>query len=334
MSSLSALSQNGPQSRILQLNADVLGCICSLLDPRGLAALEATSRALRHFAFACWKTQAIREGMEPESLPSDISYCRMFKNLYPGSFGPRFYKDYFGGNALPVAPIPRAYIEASNRPDLSTSLLGKIKDNFQAVFLPEFIRIVIDVNSPLVLDANGRLIEDPLAVGVEREPIDVPVTLNNMAMLAEKGLKRGAPTGFSEQSWRNILAQHGDTRIKSHWFYPRKDVIALNQSYAEQQGAAARAGLEITPLIDTAIYYLFRRIRLGDAGRRYIARTSTSTLDNDNPPNAWPSSLWWPASGPAARLHLSPSSHFRSFGNGRVGVAVGVPAGSSQAIGP
>jgi hypothetical protein len=149
-----------------------------------------------------------------------------------------------------------------------------------------------------------------------------------MTILTEKCLKRGTPTGFSKYFWDNILEQHGDTRIKSHWFYPRKDVIALGESYAQQQDTAAREGLEITPLIDTAIYYLLRQIRSGHSDTRYAARTSTPTLDNDDhPPGAWPSSLWWPAFGPSARLHLG---RYR-FDRGDIGVAVGVPAGSSQA---
>jgi hypothetical protein len=119
------------------------------LDPRGLAALEATNKAWREAALPFWKILANREGMEPESLPGDISYRQMFKNLYRGSFGPQFYRDYFGGKALPVVPIPRAYIEAANRPN--------IKNNFQPVFLPESIRIVVPANSPLTLNENGRL---------------------------------------------------------------------------------------------------------------------------------------------------------------------------------
>jgi hypothetical protein len=259
-----------------------------------------------------------------------------------GSFGPQFYKGYFGGNPLPVVPIQWAFLERANWQNPTNPkenwedpidreedkhIVRKITDTFQLVFLPEFIRIVFDANSSLsslTLNENGRLIEGPIAIGEDRE-IDVPVTLNNMAMLAEKCLRRGTPSGFHEQSMPNVLAQHGDTRIKSHWFYPRKETVWYGGSYAQQQVNAARAGLEITPLIDTAIYYLLRKISLGNSDDiRDAARTSTPTLDDSVPPRALPSIL----SCPGARPVLTYSSR-----DDYTSVAVGVPDGSSQAIG-
>jgi hypothetical protein len=257
--------------------------------------------------------------------------------LYPGSFGPQFYEDYFGGIALPVVPVPLAYIEASNRQDPTnrrenwqepTNRREKIKDNFQLVFIPEFIRIVARANSSLFLNENGRLIEGPIAIGIKRE-IDVPVTLNNMAVLTEKYLRRGTPTGFElENSWSHVLADHVDTRIKSHWFYPRKEVIGLGESYSQQQVIAARAGLEITSLIDTAIYYLLRQIRSGNSERCHLACTSTSDVTlrwvkRENTDH-W---VMRKNSDPTILLRFL---HQLGGGSNNIGAAVGVPAGTSQ----
>jgi hypothetical protein len=309
--------------------------VLSFLDIEELEAIEVVSKAWASVAPRGWKILAKTLQMGVDPLPSGLSYRQIVKNLAPGSLGLQFYRDYFGGNALPVVPVPKSYIEASNQQDLAKES-EKIRDNFQLTFLPEFIRIVVPATCTLTLNEKGNLIEDPNAIGWERK-MDVPVTLNNMALLTERCLKQGDPTGFYKKSWKNILDQHGDTRIQSHWFYPRKDLIGIGSSYDTQKGIAAAAGLEISSFIDTAIYYLLRKIRLGDSDIRYVARTSTETLDDPDPPknNVVPprepriSSLWWSLNGPEARLA---AGRFWGASPSIIGAAVNVPAGSSQVI--
>jgi hypothetical protein len=67
------------------------------------------------------------------------------------------------------------------------------------------------------------------------------------------------------------------------------------------------------------------KAELRAANRGFFIRTSTPTLTYSVPPRSSPSTLWWTDSS----LHLS----FKDDNKSRLGVCVGVPAGSSQTIG-
>lgn len=251
--------------------------IFSFLEPKEIAAVERTSKFWQESTLPCWKTLCIREKMIPE-MSSPESYKKIFKNLYPDSFGPQFYKDYMG-DIDSIPEIPQNYIQRSTDPDLFER--GLIKDTHQLVLIPAFITIQLSAESSLTLDDQERLVENPGAKGVERK-IRVPVTINNISMIGEKCLKKGFRAKIiPKDHWITPdIERSGNRQVHTHWFYPRKDPIGFNQDFQQQLSTAANANLEVPSIFDTAIYYLLREIHTGKKLNREKIRT-LSTIDTE-----------------------------------------------------
>ncbi len=295
--------------------------------------VDSVSQAFRPLINADCLERCNNERFIAESLPPGVNHKQFLLNQFPNAIGANFFEEYFG-EVDTVPPIPRNFIEIAPRPGL------------KLVFIPEYITITVDANSPLMLDETtavdgkkARLIEDPerASLGLSRK-IKVPVTPNNYVMLTQRCLKKNLPSqfgGISEDSWPNILDQNGDVGVgPSHWSYQKEDVIGLGKPYRSQpdgeKGQVEMAndeGLEIVPLGDRIVFYLSSYIKSGKIPQSaHFERTSTVVHSDNGYP--WQSIIWWPASGPVFRLGLY--CYCVSYG---VGAAARVPAGSSQAIG-
>lgn len=306
----------------------------SFLGKQDLRVVDSVSRVFRPLINADCLERCNNERFIPESLPPGMNHKQFLLNQFPNAIGVDFFEEYFG-EVDTVPPIPRNFIEIAPRPGL------------KLVFIPEYITITVDANSPLMLDETtavdgkkARLIEDPERAPLGRSrKIKVPVTPNNYVTLTRTCLKKNLPSqfgGISGYSWLNVLDQNGDIGVgPSHWSYQKEDVIGLGQPYHSQQDGekgqvemANDEGLEIVPLGDRIVFHLSSYIKSGKIPQSaYFERTSTVVLSNNGQP--WQSSIWWPASGPVFRLCLI-LSHCDLYS---VGAAARVPAGSSQAIG-
>jgi hypothetical protein len=312
---------------------DELTCnTLSFLGDQDLRVADTVSHLFRPSIEAVCQDRCQNKRFIPESLPPGVNYKQFLLNQFPNAIGGDFFQEYFG--EVDTVPVPRNFIEMAPRPGL------------KLVFIPEYITIAVDANSPLILDERtavdgkkARLIEDPerAPLGLSRK-IKVPVTPNNYVMLTRSCLKKNLPSqfgGISEYSWPNVLDQNGDVGVgPSHWSYQKEDVIGLGKPYRSQpdgeKGQVEMAndeGLEIVPLGDRIIFHLSSYIKSGKIPQSaHYERTSTVVHSDNGTP--WQSSIWCSASGPVFRLSLYSIYDFY-----RVGAAARVPAGSSQAIG-
>jgi hypothetical protein len=314
------------------LPAEITVHVLSFLEEQDLRVVDAVSHLLRPSIDSACRMRCQNKGFVPEHLPPGVNYRQFLLNRFPNAIGVDFYQEHLG--EVGTVPVPINFIEMAPRP------------GFKLVFIPEYITIDVDENSPLMLDEttaiNGkkaRLIEAAnRSPRGQTEKLQVPVTLNNIILLFQKCLKKNFPTqfaGLTRSSWRNALDQHGDIGVgPSHWSYQKEDVIGLNKPYHSQPNGvkgqveiARDEGLEIVPLRDRILFYLSSFIKSGKFPQEtYAERTSTVVQDNGG--NPWQSVIWWWASGPVFRLNLYSSADFYD-----VGVAVQFPVGSSQAIG-
>ncbi|OGN56817.1 MAG: hypothetical protein A3C42_02395 [Chlamydiae bacterium RIFCSPHIGHO2_02_FULL_45_9] len=312
----------------LTSKSDVIMHVLSFLNPSELAILERTNKALQEAARRSWQDQCIIQGIILLATPDGITHRQIFKDLYPGIFGAQFYKDYLG-NVGCVPPIPEKFIEMAHCPDPLGNPGETIKSNYQLMLIPAFITITVGNDSSLTLDEKGKLVKAEIRNKLPsfEKTLEIPVTLNNLAMLAKRALRRGNQTSFFKGlSWCNIFQQHGDKPVReSRWSYQKKVVVGRGQPYNEQKNFAEGARLEIVSLIERVLFNLLTYISSQNCpDDEYVVRTSTPTLDSHVPPKPWQSIVWWPTSGPSARLGLTRDN----FGDNGVGVAVGVPSGS------
>lgn len=156
----------------------------------------------------------------------------------------------------------------------------------------------------------------------------IPFTLLNVLFLAEHCPMNG-PSQFAGiwHAYPNILDQHGDKDVEpTHWTLQIKPVKGRGENFAEQVEQAKAHNYEIVSLVDRVLFGLLSYLKTGKFPQRdYVERTSTSVIDNNG--KSWQSATWWPASGPSFRLDLDVI--LDGCDDDGVGVAVGVPAGSS-----
>lgn len=243
-----------------------------------------------------WQVQCEVQGF-PKKLPAGISCRQVIKDFYPSMFGKDFYTDYIG-DVTAIPAIPENFIARAYLPDPFEA--GKlVKDNFVLVLDPGFIALEILSNKFL----------------------EVPTTIKNIGVIAEKCIKRGHTTGFDENSWRNIFLQHGDTRSPSAWSYQRKVVIGSSANYAAQCELAAKNGFKVESLKTRVLFSILSQIRIGkDPDTHYVARTSTVTLVSATPHLQVQSAVTWTGSCITARVCLVGDP----FDASHVGAAVGV----------
>ncbi|HSX11280.1 MAG TPA: hypothetical protein VLF94_06180 [Chlamydiales bacterium] len=317
------------------VQGDVREYMMDFCDPAVFAKLAKVSKAwqeeVKRYSETPkrWKTAL---GMIPEVVPAGMSHNKLLADLLPRSIGPQFYEKYLGGVNPPPRISPRC-IEEMYQPDRfgecddEGRLAQMKKANCQLVYHPQSIKVRVGPHLPLTLNERGLLVKD-LATPVVPREICVPASLNNATVLMEQCLKQGNPTGIHRESWQNILDQHGDKTDPDHLTYHRIRCVDKGRTFAEQQADVVQAGYEVTSLRDRVYWNLLTRLSskvcLGDTCE---VRTSTLTLDDRTPPLNWPSIVWW-ARVPPLRLCL-----LRDIPNDKVGVAVSVPAGSSQVIG-
>ncbi len=290
--------------------------------------MDAVSSLFRNLANAVREMRCRVEGVE--ALPSGVTYKDFFRR-FPDATGADVYRKYLG--KVDTVPVPKNLIEMAPR-------LG-----FKLVFIPEYITITVDKDSPLTLDkttaVNGkqaRLVEDPERASKEQaREIKVPVTPNNMILLVQKYLKKYSPAsqfeGIDKNSWQSVLNQNGDIGVgESHWSYQKEAVLGLRTPYRSQPGGekgqieiAQSEGLEIVPLVHRILFHLLSYIKSGNPPQSdYFERTSTSVLDGSG--RSWQSVIWWPTCPSGFLLYL----HFRYDECYRVGAVARAPAGSAQ----
>jgi hypothetical protein len=314
------------------LPAEITVHVLSFLGEQELRVVDAVSHLFRPSVDTACRMRCQNKGFVPEHLPPEVNYKQFLFNRFPNAIGVDFYQEHLGD--VDIVPVPIHFIEMAPRP------------GFKLVFIPEYITIDVDENSPLMLDEttaiNGkkaRLIE-----AADRAPrgqtgkIQVPVTPNNIILLFQNCLKKNLLpqfAGITGSSWPNVLDQHGDIGVgPSHWSYQKEAVIGLGKTYHSrpdgvkgQVEVARDEGLEIVPLGDRILFHLSSCIKSGKFPQKtYIERTSTAFQDNGG--NSRQSVIWWWAIGPVFRLDLYSTSDFSD-----VGAAVRFPVGNSQAIG-
>ena len=328
--------------------------ILSFLENKDLRVQDSVSRVFRPFIDTVCKERCQDERFIPESLPAGVNYKQFLLNRFPNAIGPDFFEEYIG-EVDTVSPVPRHFIEMASRPGF--------KLGFKLVFIPEYITITVDANSPLMLDETfavdgkkARLIEDPERAPQGKRKIKIPVTPNNIILLTQKYLKKNFPSrfgGMHDFSWENVLNENGDIGVgPSHWSYQKEDVIGLGKPYHSQPGIkgqveiATDEGLEIVPLGERILFHLSSYIKSGKIPQSAnVERTSTITHSDVGTP--WQSTIRWPDPDSVFCLRLDYDYDFSHVGAAArvplrlyydyddcvVGAAARVPAGSSQAIG-
>jgi len=276
------------------------------------------------------------------SVVSPQTSRQFLKFLFPNALDERFYVKNLG-DVGDVPSIPRAFIEASVKPDRLGHFGELIKDTHKLLLIPEYITITVE-DSALILVAEGILQEDEgsrLIEGSEVIPgkrvIHVPVTLNNLPILI--GTSTSHFIGFAEDCWRDILLQHGNKRVSAvHWSFQRVGVIGRGLSYSDQKHLAEENGFDVVPLIDRVLFNFLEHVRSGAyLDDPFVARTSTLTRTSDTPPAFIPTCvrahgrvLLGVVVGYPIRVALG---SFEINGNG-IGMAVGQFSGGSGPIGP
>lgn len=319
--------------RLLDLRPEeMVISIVNYLGQQDLRVLDCVHRVFRsNFLNIACTRQARHRDFIPAALPPGVNYTQLLLHRFPNAIGPDCIRENIG-EVGEVPPIPLNFI-----------IRARAQRGFKLVFFPKEITIKVDGNSPLMLSETGKLIENPENSQLEptgdmRELI-VPTTPNNLILIAQKILKKNLPSqfaGMSEYAWQNVLDQHGDTRVVlSRWTCQKEDVIGLGQNYSTQVTQAQAQGLEIVSFPDRLVFHLLLYINSGKFPQSTNwERTSTPTVDNNG--RSWQSAIRWPASGlseasgPLFRLYLNGLGYDVYDG---VGVAVGVPSGSSQDIG-
>ena len=312
------------------LPAEITVHILSFLGEQDLRVVDAVSHLFRPSIDTLCRMRCQNKGFVPERLLPGVNYGQFLLNRFPDAIGVDFYQEHLG--EVDTVPVPGNFIEMAPRP------------GFKLVFIPEYITIDVDENSPLMLDETtaihgkkARLIEaaDRASRG-QTGKIQVPVTPNNIILLFQKCLKKKSPQQLAGiGSWPNILDQNGDIGVgPSHWSYQKENVIGLGKPYHSrpdgvkgQVEIARDEGLEIVPLGDRILFHWSSFIKSGKFLQgTYVERTSTAVQDNRG--NSWQSVIWWWASDPVFHPSLA-VKHTRCV----VGAAARFPVGSSQAIG-
>jgi len=286
--------------------------------------------------------QCESHGLAPSAVPADQTKRGMLKDLYQGSLSPYFIRPRLG-NPGPMVPIPIEFIQKANCLDPLGNGEERFKDNYTLVFIPETLKITVPPWFPLTLSSSGHLYEEPSCfddVGELKEvdekdyadqkdlDLEVPVNLNNLVFL-EKYLKLGV-LEFHESSGP-FLTEHGDERVrKSHWSYQRRSGVGRGLSYTNQETLAKDLGLEVAPFLDRCFFVFLSSMTRENIDWGYGTRTSTRCLNDSLPDGSRQLAIWWkrPCTPIKGVLFVGPISDQPT-----VGVAVQVPAGSSQAIG-
>jgi hypothetical protein len=243
---------------------DAQEMIFSFLTPDELARTNRVSpdwhRAVS-FSDHAWKNQYRSLVCQPKRvcLEEEIFYTQASRNLYPRIFGKQFYE----GLGVEVGEVP----------PLTDAALSKA-DYF--VFVPEYLTLE---SATIGLDGEGRLVKlaQPLA---RKKTIRFPLTLNNVLFVFRERFQRDLVTGLDEESWTEILQQHGNTHFPTHWSCQKKDLLGKGLTLAEQSHQADREGLEVVPLLDRLLCNLFVYLRTKNFVDTdfAVARTSTGQL--------------------------------------------------------
>ena len=275
-----------------QMPSAHLYSIFCFFQPHELIFLGNTSKDWRQFMDSYWHVKAISQGTIPEVMLSPKSWkqtCLVTGLLTGNFFGPKFYQDHFG-TVGPVPPIPQRFVEMAFSADLvdDHNPSQKIRPHYQLLLIPESITISVDEQSQLILDETETLIEGPPRVQAEKRSIKVPFTLNNLAMLVDKCLKRSEPLGFHPDCWPNIFAQHGNDRVShSHWVYQKITNVLKGHSSEAQESIASSAGLKIVMLFDRVLFNIVSKIQTGKfADFDTNVRTASYVLDNEVVPHS------------------------------------------------
>ena len=283
------------------IGEDMTVHILSFLENKDLRVQDSVSHYFRPLINPACRKCCQNERFLPESLPPGVNYKQFFFHKFPNAIRSDFFEEYFGKvDTVPLVPIN--FIKMAPRP------------GFKLVFIPEYITITVDANSPLMLDettaVNGkkaRLIEGPkrAPLGLSRE-IKVPVTPNNIVLLAQKYLKKNLPSRFSgmyNKSPDTVLDQNGDIGVgSSHWSYQQEDVIGFGRPYRSQpygmkgQEEMARGwGLEIVPVGERILFHLSPYIKSGKIPQTVNIEQTSTVVHSEGGGVSWQSSIGWHA---------------------------------------
>ena len=333
---------SGRFAMFLQTQEDeVTSHIWSFLDIKDVGSSLSVSKCWKDVASSnyLWAILHARRFSSENSVPSDVmireavtakeskrlrELCKtryLEMGLFSNIMGSEFYSEYLGA-IVKVPPIPAAFITRTQEVDPFDEQGRLVKDTHQLVYVPKEITIKIPAGSNLALNENGRLIEALEMASLEERTLIIPMTINNSSMLMDKCLKKGHATRIFKNAWDCILEEHGDKPEEAHWSYLRRGVVGLDRTYQDQTTLAQDNGYEVASLRDRVIleFCTYARSRTF-IDTNYAAVTSTSIVDEGDicPVASWAFDH---------RLYLFSGIDFRF-----VGVAVGVPFGSSAALG-
>lgn len=303
---------------------DAFNIVLSFLGPKDLARAESVRHSWKQFINKTdqwkkqyknkpdqfWKKQykiQLNSGaIDPGTYLPASHFCKEgLRLVYSRVYDENSYRYHLGAQVERFPKIPEALsLRRSNDPDPCdpTQTIGQ---KYVWMYSPSYFWITVDRDSfkldkpddlndekaPRLIRKQVGLLERCIRwIGFGSEPekviLKVPNTIHNLGELF-KYLKNGPPSTFYDHVWEIISVQHGDKRIPSGWFCMREDVIERNQTFAQQQEAAAEMGVVISQLGHRILFNFLRHAKTNTYpdGRnpRTFARTSTPTYLEETP---------------------------------------------------
>ena len=284
--------------------------VLSFLGPKNLARIESVCRSWKQFIIIDkaerWKRQCTielnSEVFDPGTYrPACRSYKEVLRLIFSRVLDKDTYRSILGAEIEPVPRVPEALsLKRFHEPDPcdGTKTIG---EKYFWVDSPSYFKITVEGDFPFELDKadDPNDVEAPrlipkkevvpterfkrkigLGSGPKKEVLKVPNTINNLEALF-KHPKNGYPSVCG--IWLNISGQQGNKRIPPGRICMREDVIGSGEIFAEQQRAAAEAGVVILQLGHRILFNLLRHAKTnaypdGPNSKVCFARTSTVTL--------------------------------------------------------
>ena len=288
---------SGPLSHVEHFPQDALIQVMSFMGLNVLRQLGAVSFAWRQASNSerVWQLQLGTNSIPRLTIASPSSE-QVLRHLFRQAFDERPYRDKWKIDVGPVPPMPRKLIQAACTADRYEP--GKFKyETCQMVLIP----------GPFTKVGSEEIILS---------------SLRTLGVLFAGRCSGGSANGYDDESWEAVLGQHGDVPVpESYWSLQRRDIVEYRMPWQAQQDNAKAKGFVPVPLIERVCFNFCLRSVEQFLDCDNLARTATLVHVEAR---TYPSTTWWAASGPSGRLCLSDY-----FGFSDVGVAVGVPPGSS-----
>jgi hypothetical protein len=276
--------------RVRHLLPDELVGALAFLNPQELLGTEKVCRAWKQATQQEWKRRYrtlldVASSVDLKSyFPADCFSCKgALLKVFSKVFGPEIYPSYLRAKvASPPKAALTAFFRKFNQPD-SCDPMWTIGQSYYLVYSPPDFTIHIAPNTPFYSD-NGTLkkVEGltwiAQQLGFRRKgTVTIPNTMNNLFQLFAHPVKGHANP--SDSMDEIVMDQHGDERIASGWICMRELPFEANDSFAEQQAAALKAGVTIADLGTRTLFNLLMHMhtRVYPDGRGFRSHVRTAT---------------------------------------------------------